>query len=163
MKIKRKIVSHWKASYKQQLIVLGFVKVRFHCALCKISLFKFFSQTEKEDMEHGAGQEERGRILLALRYDSQRHQLHVGVVRCAALAAMDSNGYSDPYVKLALKPDGHGKDKRKFKTTVKKKTLNPEYNEVGGSFSDLGKNADLPQFWAKLGSVFNMAVKFLLF
>ena len=24
----------------------------------------------------------------------------VGIVRCAALAAMDSNGYSDPYVKL---------------------------------------------------------------
>ena len=24
----------------------------------------------------------------------------VGIVRCTAVAAMDSNGYSDPYVKL---------------------------------------------------------------
>jgi hypothetical protein len=88
-------------------------------------------QTDKDDIEHGAGNEERGRILLALRYDSSRHQLHVGVVRCAALAALDSNGYSDPYVKVALKPDtGSGKEKRKFKTAVKKKTLNPEFNEV---------------------------------
>ena len=45
-------------------------------------------------------QHERGRILLSLRYSSQRQQFAVGVVRCAGLIAMDSNGYSDPYVKL---------------------------------------------------------------
>ncbi|KAM9148961.1 double C2-like domain-containing protein alpha [Pangshura tecta] len=71
--------------------------------------------------------EERGRILLALTYSSQRRGLLVGILRCAHLAAMDVNGYSDPYVKTYLKPDMEKKSKHK--TSVKKKTLNPEYNE----------------------------------
>lgn len=44
--------------------------------------------------------EERGRILVSLMYNSQLGRLIVGVVRCAHLAAMDSNGYSDPFVKM---------------------------------------------------------------
>ncbi|ELT93620.1 Rabphilin [Capitella teleta] len=71
--------------------------------------------------------DERGRILLNLRFSSQKQKFTVRVVRCSALAAMDSNGYSDPYVKVYLKPD-KGK-KSKYKTTTKKRTLNPEYNE----------------------------------
>nr|XP_033776923.1 double C2-like domain-containing protein beta [Geotrypetes seraphini] len=71
--------------------------------------------------------EERGRILLSLCYSSQKQGLIVGIVRCAHLAAMDSNGYSDPFVKIYLRPD-MGK-KSKYKTTVRKKTLNPEFNE----------------------------------
>nr|KAI8753413.1 rabphilin-3A [Biomphalaria glabrata] len=69
----------------------------------------------------------RGKILLSLRYSVPKQTLYVRIIRCAELAAMDSNGYSDPYVKVYLKPD---KDKKsKYKTTIKKKTLNPEYNE----------------------------------
>uniref|UniRef100_A0A8C8S375 Double C2 domain alpha n=1 Tax=Pelusios castaneus TaxID=367368 RepID=A0A8C8S375_9SAUR len=71
--------------------------------------------------------EERGRILLALTYSSERRGLLVGILRCAHLAAMDVNGYSDPYVKTYLRPDVEKKSKHK--TSVKKKTLNPEYNE----------------------------------
>uniref|UniRef100_A0A6Q2XEL9 Rabphilin 3A homolog (mouse), b n=1 Tax=Esox lucius TaxID=8010 RepID=A0A6Q2XEL9_ESOLU len=71
--------------------------------------------------------EERGRILVSLTYSTQQGRLIVGVVRCAHLAAMDSNGYSDPFVKVCLKPD-MGK-KAKNKTQIKKKTLNPEFNE----------------------------------
>uniref|UniRef100_G3PSF6 Rabphilin 3A homolog (mouse), b n=1 Tax=Gasterosteus aculeatus TaxID=69293 RepID=G3PSF6_GASAC len=74
--------------------------------------------------------EERGRILVSLTYSSQQGRLIVGVVRCAHLAAMDSNGYSDPFVKICLKPD-MGK-KAKNKTQIKKKTLNPEFNEEFG-------------------------------
>lgn len=44
--------------------------------------------------------EERGRILLSLCYSSQRGGLLVGVLRCAHLAPMDANGYSDPFVCL---------------------------------------------------------------
>ncbi|XP_041349378.1 double C2-like domain-containing protein beta isoform X1 [Gigantopelta aegis] len=69
----------------------------------------------------------RGKILLSLRYSTTKQSLIVRILRCAELAAMDTNGYSDPYVKVYLKPD---KDKHsKFKTSVKKRTLNPEYNE----------------------------------
>ncbi|KAJ8414169.1 hypothetical protein AAFF_G00050390 [Aldrovandia affinis] len=56
-----------------------------------------------------------------------RSGLCVGVRRCAHLAAMDVNGFSDPYVKTYLKPDLHKKSKHK--TAVIKKTLNPEFNE----------------------------------
>uniref|UniRef100_A0A6J0UZG8 Double C2-like domain-containing protein beta isoform X2 n=1 Tax=Pogona vitticeps TaxID=103695 RepID=A0A6J0UZG8_9SAUR len=71
--------------------------------------------------------EERGRILVSLKYSSPKQALLVGIVRCAHLAAMDANGYSDPYVKTYLKPDEDKKSKHK--TAVKKKTLNPEFNE----------------------------------
>ncbi|XP_075439288.1 double C2-like domain-containing protein alpha [Ascaphus truei] len=71
--------------------------------------------------------EERGRILLSLTYSAEQGGLLVGIVRCAHLAAMDVNGFSDPYVKTYLKPDVEKKSKHK--TSVKKKTLNPEFNE----------------------------------
>uniref|UniRef100_A0A3B3X877 C2 domain-containing protein n=1 Tax=Poecilia mexicana TaxID=48701 RepID=A0A3B3X877_9TELE len=69
----------------------------------------------------------RGRILVSLCYNTEKGCLLVGIIRCAHLAAMDSNGYSDPFVKIILQPD-MGK-KSKYKTSVKKKTLNPEFNE----------------------------------
>ncbi|KAL6110685.1 uncharacterized protein ACO6RY_19720 [Pungitius sinensis] len=80
-------------------------------------------------VEQGAvvAEEERGRILVSLCYNTEKGCLLVGIIRCAHLAAMDSNGYSDPFVKIMLQPD-MGK-KSKYKTTVKKKTLNPEFNE----------------------------------
>ncbi|XP_078127619.1 rabphilin-3A [Sander vitreus] len=84
----------------------------------------------EDDLNEGEDSEERGRILVSLTYNSQQGRLMVGVVRCAHLAAMDSNGYSDPFVKVCLKPD-MGK-KAKNKTQIKKKTLNPEFNEEFG-------------------------------
>lgn len=64
------------------------------CRLTSVSTPKL------EQVEQGPGLlEERGRILLSLRYSSPRRGLLVGIVRCAHLAAMDVNGYSDPYVK----------------------------------------------------------------
>ncbi|KAM9743662.1 rabphilin-3A-like isoform 1-T2 [Menidia menidia] len=82
---------------------------------------------EDEPGKDGTEVEERGRILMSLMYSTQLNRLIVGVVRCVHLAAMDANGYSDPYVKICLKPD-MGK-KGKSKTQIKKRTLNPEYNE----------------------------------
>uniref|UniRef100_A0A667XM17 Double C2 domain beta n=1 Tax=Myripristis murdjan TaxID=586833 RepID=A0A667XM17_9TELE len=82
--------------------------------------------------------EERGRIMISLKYNTQKSCLVVGIVRCAHLAAMDANGFSDPYVKTYLKPDENKKSKHK--TAVKKKTLNPEFNE---EFSYDIKYADL--------------------
>uniref|UniRef100_A0A8B9LD83 Double C2-like domains, delta n=1 Tax=Astyanax mexicanus TaxID=7994 RepID=A0A8B9LD83_ASTMX len=79
------------------------------------------------DQTSQPAEEERGRILVSLCYMVEKTSLVVGIIRCAHLAAMDSNGYSDPFVKIVLQPD-MGK-KSKYKTTVKKKTLNPEFNE----------------------------------
>ncbi|KAF4110520.1 hypothetical protein G5714_007551 [Onychostoma macrolepis] len=93
---------------------------------------------EDETGKDGAEMEERGRILISLMYSSQQSRLIVGVVRCVHLAAMDANGYSDPFVKICLKPD-MGK-KAKNKTQIKKKTLNPEFNE---EFSYEIKHAEL--------------------
>lgn len=92
-----------------------------------------------EEVAEAAG-EEHGRILLSLCYSSQRGGLLVGVLRCAHLAPMDANGYSDPFVRLFLHPNV-GK-KTKYKTSVRKKTLNPEFNE---EFFYAGRREELAQ------------------
>lgn len=51
--------------------------------------------------------------------------LHVNVVRAVKLLKKDLLGASDPYVKLSLT----GESLPAKKTTIKKKTLNPEWNE----------------------------------
>lgn len=77
-------------------------------------MLNLFVQWENEQLH---SLEERGRLLLALQFvppptedqdlqgggDKSHHGgggLYVGVKRCAHLAAMDVNGFSDPYVKL---------------------------------------------------------------
>ncbi|KAJ6656711.1 hypothetical protein lerEdw1_003598 [Lerista edwardsae] len=92
----------------------------------------------EDEMGQGGDVEERGKILVSLMYSTQKGGLIVGIIRCVHLAAMDANGYSDPFVKIFLKPD-MGK-KAKQKTQIKKKTLNPEFNEE--FFYDV-KHADL--------------------
>ncbi|XP_060014374.1 double C2-like domain-containing protein gamma isoform X2 [Lagenorhynchus albirostris] len=92
--------------------------------------------------------EERGRVLLSLCYSSQRGSLLVGVLRCAHLAPMDANGYSDPFVRLYLHPN-EGK-KSKYKTSVQKKTLNPEFNEeffCTGPREELAQKTLLVSVW----------------
>ena len=64
-----------------------------------------------------------GEVLIGVHYED--NQLHIHVERARGLAAANSNGYSNPYVKIYLLPDKHTKQK----TSVKKKTLDPVYNE----------------------------------
>ena len=54
-------------------------------------------KVEKEDELVSS---DRGRILVSLQYNTNIDQLTIGIRRCAGLAAMDSNGLSDPYVKM---------------------------------------------------------------
>lgn len=77
----------------------------FNC-FCPSSLFQWETEQQRS-------LEERGRLLLCLQFlppstdgdlkgeakERARGGLCVGVKRCAHLAAMDVNGFSDPYVK----------------------------------------------------------------
>uniref|UniRef100_A0A2K6KTT1 C2 domain-containing protein n=1 Tax=Rhinopithecus bieti TaxID=61621 RepID=A0A2K6KTT1_RHIBE len=101
----------------------------------------------EEEVETEVAWEERGRVLLSLCYSSQRGGLLVGVLRCAHLAPMDANGYSDPFVRLFLHPNA-GK-KSKFKTSVRRKTLNPEFNEefYSGPREELAQKTLLVSVW----------------
>ncbi|XP_076840021.1 synaptotagmin-6 isoform X2 [Brachyhypopomus gauderio] len=69
-----------------------------------------------------------GEIMFSLCYLPTAGRLTLTVIKCRNLKAMDITGYSDPYVKVSLICDG--KRLKKKKTTIKKNTLNPVYNEA---------------------------------
>ncbi|XP_013191364.2 synaptotagmin-10 isoform X1 [Amyelois transitella] len=69
-----------------------------------------------------------GELMLSLCYLPTAGRLTVTVIKGRNLKAMDINGSSDPYVKVCL--ICQGKRIKKKKTTVKKNTLCPVYNEA---------------------------------
>uniref|UniRef100_A0A3Q0S676 Synaptotagmin n=1 Tax=Amphilophus citrinellus TaxID=61819 RepID=A0A3Q0S676_AMPCI len=72
-------------------------------------------------------QEKLGDICFSLRYVPTAGKLTVVVLEAKNLKKMDVGGLSDPYVKIHLMQNG--KRLKKKKTTIKKNTLNPYYNE----------------------------------
>ncbi|XP_051645708.1 synaptotagmin-like protein 2 isoform X1 [Manacus candei] len=71
----------------------------------------------------------QGTVEFALDYDEKNREFQVHVSQCKDLAVVDEKkGRSDPYVKTYLLPDKARMGKRK--TSVKKRTVNPIYNEV---------------------------------
>ncbi|KAM7098379.1 synaptotagmin-like protein 1 isoform 1-T2 [Molossus nigricans] len=67
----------------------------------------------------------RGSVHFALRYEPHAAELQVQVIQCQGLAAARRRR-SDPYVKSYLLPDKQSKRK----TAVKKRNLNPVFNET---------------------------------
>lgn len=74
--------------------------------------------------EHGSGS--AGQVKLSIGYSIEESRLFVAVLSCRALAACSKDG-ADPYVSFILLPDKNRTTKRK--TTIKKRDLNPEFNE----------------------------------
>ncbi|XP_023666723.1 synaptotagmin-1-like isoform X2 [Paramormyrops kingsleyae] len=72
-------------------------------------------------------QEKLGDICFSLRYVPTAGKLTVVILEAKNLKKMDVGGLSDPYVKIHLMLNG--KRIKKKKTTIKKNTLNPYYNE----------------------------------
>merc|ERR1712062_556796 len=71
--------------------------------------------------------EKLGDICFSLRYVPTAGKLTVVCLEAKNLKKMDVGGLSDPYVKISLMQNG--KRLRKKKTSIKKCTLNPYYNE----------------------------------
>ncbi|XP_012577629.1 PREDICTED: synaptotagmin-like protein 1 [Condylura cristata] len=82
------------------------------------------SQMSLAEAEAGAVQV-RGSVHFALRYEPGAAELRVHVIQCQGLAAARRRR-SDPYVKSYLLPDKQSKRK----TTVRKRNLNPVFNET---------------------------------
>jgi len=68
-----------------------------------------------------------GDICFSLRYVPTAGKLTVTILEAKNLKKMDVGGLSDPYVKLSIIQNG--KRLKKKKTSIKKCTLNPYYNE----------------------------------
>ncbi|XP_046872499.1 synaptotagmin-C [Hypomesus transpacificus] len=69
-----------------------------------------------------------GELNFSLCYLPTAGRLTATVIKATNLKAMDLTGFSDPYVKASLVCDGRRLKKRK--TSIKKNTLNPTYNEA---------------------------------
>ncbi|XP_027865098.1 synaptotagmin-like protein 4 isoform X1 [Xiphophorus couchianus] len=70
-----------------------------------------------------------GDVLFSLKYDEHTQSLHVFIKQCNGLAYADASRLvSNPYVKCYLLPDKSRQSKRK--TSIKKNTINPVYNET---------------------------------
>uniref|UniRef100_A0A673IUT4 Synaptotagmin n=1 Tax=Sinocyclocheilus rhinocerous TaxID=307959 RepID=A0A673IUT4_9TELE len=86
-----------------------------------IEEWRDLDSVEKEEPE------KLGDICISLRYVPTAGKLTVCILEAKNLKKMDVGGLSDPYVKIQLLQNG--KRLKKKKTTVKKNTLNPYYNE----------------------------------
>ncbi|XP_026558844.1 uncharacterized protein LOC113437870 isoform X2 [Pseudonaja textilis] len=71
----------------------------------------------------------QGLVQFALDYEEKNQEFQIFVSQCKDLAIVDEKkGRTDPYVKTYLLPDKARMGKRK--TSVKKRTISPVYNEV---------------------------------
>lgn len=81
--------------------------------------------SDDDDLE-GPVSEKLGRIQFSVGYNFQESTLTVKIMKGQDLPAKDFSGTSDPFVKIYLLPD----KKNKLETKVKRKNLNPHWNET---------------------------------
>ncbi|XP_077939494.1 uncharacterized protein syt7a isoform X2 [Gasterosteus aculeatus] len=84
------------------------------------------SPGSEDDDGEGPVSEKLGRIQFSIGYSFQNTTLTVKLLRGQELPAKDFSGTSDPFVKIYLLPD----KKNKLETKIKRKNLNPHWNET---------------------------------
>ncbi|XP_051979248.1 synaptotagmin-7-like isoform X3 [Xyrauchen texanus] len=84
------------------------------------------SPGSEDDDHEGPISEKLGRIQFSLGYSFQDTTLTVKILKGQDLPAKDFSGTSDPFVKIYLLPDR----KHKLETKIKRKNLNPHWNET---------------------------------
>ncbi|XP_047195825.1 synaptotagmin-7 isoform X6 [Hippoglossus stenolepis] len=84
------------------------------------------SPGSEDDDGEGPISEKLGRIQFSIGYSFQNTTLTVKLLRGQDLPAKDFSGTSDPFVKIYLLPD----KKHKLETKIKRKNLNPHWNET---------------------------------
>merc|ERR1712062_856527 len=89
---------------------------------CPLSLVREI--TPRSDKLRNQG---RGELLISLCHQPGASRITVVVLKARNLPKMDITGLSDPYVKIYLLFNGQRIAKKK--THVKKRTLNPVFNE----------------------------------
>ncbi|XP_066484948.1 synaptotagmin-3 [Tiliqua scincoides] len=82
----------------------------------------------REIIEATSEKADLGELNFSLCYLPTAGRLTVTIIKATNLKAMDLTGFSDPYVKASLMCEGRRLKKRK--TSIKKNTLNPSYNEA---------------------------------
>ncbi|KAM6393256.1 synaptotagmin-7 isoform 2-T2 [Pluvialis apricaria] len=82
--------------------------------------------SEDDEGHDGVSRENLGRIQFSVGYNFQESTLTVKIMKAQELPAKDFSGTSDPFVKIYLLPD----KKHKLETKVKRKNLNPHWNET---------------------------------
>ncbi|XP_036409216.1 synaptotagmin-C [Megalops cyprinoides] len=82
----------------------------------------------RDIVEGTAEKADLGELNFSLCYLPTAGRLTATVIKATNLKAMDLTGFSDPYVKASLICEGRRLKKRK--TSIKKNTLNPTYNEA---------------------------------
>ncbi|XP_060159097.1 synaptotagmin-7 isoform X5 [Globicephala melas] len=82
--------------------------------------------SEEDEVHEGCSRENLGRIQFSVGYNFQESTLTVKIMKAQELPAKDFSGTSDPFVKIYLLPD----KKHKLETKVKRKNLNPHWNET---------------------------------
>ncbi|XP_016139295.1 synaptotagmin-6 [Sinocyclocheilus grahami] len=121
---------------KLHLTVFDFDRFSRHDMIGEVILDNLFEASDLsretsiwKDIQYATSESvDLGEIMFSLCYLPTAGRLTLTVIKCRNLKAMDITGYSDPYVKVSLICDGRRLKKKK--TTTKKNTLNPTYNEA---------------------------------
>ncbi|NXM25558.1 SYT7 protein, partial [Oxyruncus cristatus] len=100
--------------------------------------------SEDDEGHEGVSRENLGRIQFSVGYNFQESTLTVKIMKAQELPAKDFSGTSDPFVKIYLLPD----KKHKLETKVKRKNLNPHWNETF-LFEDLLEGPEAVQRWQR--------------